>query len=87
MVLKTREMQIREWEDPQRRDIREILRSAYAQHGGIVEAAKSLGIDDSTFSKWVTDLKGEIRVQRSGEVVFPGFAAGDGEAQAVEGVA
>jgi len=53
------------------RDIRLILQDAYRDERGIVNAAKALGIDESTFSKWVKDLGGKIRSEYRGEVRFP----------------
>lgn len=66
MVIKTRQMQEMELADPQRRDIREILRDAYERGGNVTRAAEIIGITASGFSKWVDQLGGEIR----SEVVF-----------------
>jgi hypothetical protein len=49
------------------RDIRELLRDAYAEAGNTALAAAQLGISAGAFSTWLGLLGGEIR----SEVVFP----------------
>jgi hypothetical protein len=61
MVIKRRRMQEMERDDPQRRDIREILLEAYQQAGDVKGAAASLGMSHPTFCAWVSELGGEIR--------------------------
>jgi len=67
VIGKTTDMALIEMRDPRGRKIEAIIRDAFAEGGGKqVEAARIIGIDASTLSRWLTrlNLQRESKIRR-----------------------
>lgn len=65
-MRKTTDMLLIELRDTRRRDIRRILRDTYAEEGSLERAGKRVGIDASTYCRWVKQLN--VRLPRGWQV-------------------